>query len=47
MLIHTLKTFHGEKKSTLVLRIAFEVMVENKNLFLLKEKETSIVNLNV
>lgn len=47
MLIHALKTFHGGEKSTLVLRIAFEVMVENKKLFLLKEKETSIVNLNV
>ena len=37
----------GGKKSTLALRIAFEVMVENENLILLKEKKTSIVNLNV
>lgn len=47
MLIHPLKTFHEKKKSTLALRIAFEVMVKKQNLILLRGKEISFVNLNV
>lgn len=42
MLIHPLKTFHGgKKKSTLALRIAFEVMVKKQNLILLRGKKKS------
>lgn len=47
MLVHFLKTFHERKRSTLVLRIASEVMVKKQNLNLLREKEISFVNLNV
>ena len=42
MLIHPLKTFHGKKKSTLALRIVFEVMVEKQNLILLRGKRNLI-----
>lgn len=46
MLIHPLKTFHGEKKkSTLALRIAFEVMVKKQNLILLRGKRNLICKL--
>lgn len=45
MLIHPLKTFHGTKKSTLALKIAFELWLKKKIYFYLGGKRNLICKL--